>query len=51
MTNHSTINEDSFTLVTSQRKNKKKYTNKRLGATQISKPSDEEVVDEELIIR
>ncbi|XP_031625619.1 SRR1-like protein [Contarinia nasturtii] len=47
MTNDSNITEHSFTLVTSQRKNKKKCANK----IHISKTSGEDIVDEELIIK
>lgn len=46
MTNDSKVNEDPFTLVTSQRRNKKKH--KR--TTPIFRSSEEEI-DEELVIR
>lgn len=48
MTNNSKIKEDSFILVTSQRRHKKTSTNKRSG--QKLKSNQEEIVDEEFII-
>lgn len=51
MTNDSKLTEDSFTLVTSHRKNKKKHFNKRLIATQLLDSTDEGNVDEEAIIK
>lgn len=51
MTNDSKLKEDSFTLVTSQRRNKKKHTKKRLELNQILKPSEEDSVDEESVIK
>lgn len=51
MTNDSKLKEDSFTLVTSQRRNKKKHTKKRLELNQILKPSEEDSVDEEAVIK
>lgn len=51
MTNDSKLKEDSFTLVTSQRRNKKKHTKKRLELNQIQKPSEEDSVDEKAVIK
>lgn len=51
MTNDTKIEENSFTLVTSQRKNRKKHTEKRLETHQILKPSEEDTVDEKAVIK
>ncbi|XP_055302455.1 SRR1-like protein isoform X1 [Sitodiplosis mosellana] len=51
MINDSNIKEDSFTLVTSQRRKTKKHTNKRLETNPIFKPSEEDFVDEEAVIK
>lgn len=49
MTNDSKLKEDSFTLVTSQRRNKKK--NKRLDKNQTFQPSEEDFINEEAAIK
>lgn len=51
MTNDPNVKDDSFTLVTSQRKNKKKHTKKRLEVLQAIKSSEASVVDEDLIVK
>lgn len=51
MTNDPTLKEDSFTLVTSQRRNRKKHKNKRLEPPKPSESTEECVVDEDLIIK
>lgn len=48
MTQDKKLNEESFTLVTSQRKNKKKYTTKR---SLCVNQDQVDYVDEEAIIR
>lgn len=50
MTNDTQLKDDSFTLVTSQRKNKKKFTNKQR-AKQTFNPPEEDFVDEDAVIK
>lgn len=51
MTNDTKIDEATFTLVTSQRKNRRKQPNKRFASIEPLKPAVDDIVDEKAVIK